>query len=445
VPTATHRQAVELLLDSMFRQSETGLRASFMISRPGDHPSSGGLGTDLFYERRPFVRAILYVRKHGAPYLRYLSVGDIWSMLQEFVRSNYWQMVNEAFGRRFEGSYARNISAATKERLSEAMAASSMFAPREKLTLLPLVAVRVEAAFDSAPFFFAPTAKGFGSERLPEGFRDEWVLADQFPPDADFKGRREYPKSWLGVRSPEYEVAKKIKASILGAVALTPISKLRYQFSGRQMFGGRATIFDGVTVSFGKPHTPPMMNDIILTERDAPWLTIMAEKLTNETKVVRRQLRALEYFYRAWPLPESERFPLMCMTLDAVFGDASHATQAVIDGVRATIGSHVDDARLRALMDLRASVIHGGAPDVYDSRKYARYYDAYGADPIRDLDLVVARCLKHHVFGDSMIEHPDPNADQIAALQASGKLPKRLDEPSIVDISEPGDFEAPDS
>lgn len=176
----------------------------------------------------------------------------------------------------------------------------------------------------------------------------------------------------------------------------------------------------------GDPHTPPMMNNIALTERDQPWLTILAKKLTSETKVIKRQLRALEHYYRAWPLSEPERFPIMCMTLGAVFGDANHATQAVIDGVRATIGGHVEDARLRALMELRAAVIHGGAPDVYDSRKYARYYDAYGADPIRDLDLVVGQCLRHHVFGEAMIEHPDPNAAKIAALQASGKLPKQL-------------------
>lgn len=433
MPTAIHREAAELVLASMFRESETGYRASFLIQRPGQPMWAGGLGTDLFYERREFVRAILYIRKHGAPYLRFLSVSDIWSMLTSFVSGNYWILSKESFATQFDGSYASFISDPTKVIFADALSASTLFAPSDKLTLFPLVPITVETAFDSAPFFFVPAGPGFGASRLPAGVREEWVPADQFPPEKEFKGRIEMPTSWLGIRSPEYKAAEKMKAAILGALALTPMPRLRYSFSGCQMFGGRATITDGITMSFGDPHTPPMMNNIVLTERDQPWLAILAKKLTSETKVIKRQLRALEYYYRAWPLSESERFPIMCMTLDAVFGDASHATQAVIDGVRATIGGHVEDPRLRALMELRAAVIHGGAPDVYDSRKYARYYDAYGADPIRDLDLVVGQCLRHHVFGEAMIEHPDPNAAKIAALQASGKLPKLLSDPSILD------------
>jgi hypothetical protein len=121
------------------------------------------------------------------------------------------------------------------------------------------------------------------------------------------------------------------------------------------------------------------------------------------------------------------------MTLDALFGDASHATQAVIDSVRTVIGEHVSQPRLRLLMELRGSVIHGGAPDVYDSRKYARYYEEYGQDPIFDLELVVARCLRKHVFDDALVEHPEPDAHLIAEMQAKGRLPKQLEPNTILD------------
>jgi hypothetical protein len=128
-------------------------------------------------------------------------------------------------------------------------------------------------------------------------------------------------------------------------------------FSGRQMFGGRCTITDagGVTTSFGEPHTPAMMSDIVLGKQDTNWLSILATKLMSNERIIRREMRALEYFYRAWPLEPSERFPVLCMTLDAIFGDANHATQAVIDAVRSVIGPHVQDARLRHLMDPRIS------------------------------------------------------------------------------------------
>jgi hypothetical protein len=125
------------------------------------------------------------------------------------------------------------------------------------------------------------------------------------------------------------------------------------------------------------------------------------------------------------------------MALDAVFGDANHASQAVIDGVRTAIGHHVSDARLRLLMDLRASVIHGGAPDVYDSRKYARYYERYDADPIHDLELVVGQCLRASIFGVALQEHPDPHADLVAKAQASGRLPQNLSRSTI--LEEPSD------
>ena len=39
------------------------------------------------------------------------------------------------------------------------------------------------------------------------------------------------------------------------------------------------------------------------------------------------------YFYRAWPLDEDERFPILFMALDAVFGDQEKVTQSIINGV----------------------------------------------------------------------------------------------------------------
>ncbi len=38
---------------------------------------------------------------------------------------------------------------------------------------------------------------------------------------------------------------------------------------------------------------------------------------------------------------------------------------------------------LKLLLKLRASVIHGGAPDVYDSEKYHRYLETYPSRLLR--------------------------------------------------------------
>jgi hypothetical protein len=206
-------------------------------------------------------------------------------------------------------------------------------------------------------------------------------------------------------------------------------------FTGRTMFGGRCTIADNGRTTFndGDPHTPPLSDDSVIEDQDLGWLNVLASKLASKETDAGRQIKALEYFYRAWPLDPAERFPILCMTLDAIFGEAGIATRSIIDGVRATLGAHVPEARLNLLMDLRNSVLHGGAPDVYDSRKYAKYYDQYGEDPIDEMQLVVGRCLRSKIFGDTLKEHADPNAEQIARLQATGRMPKKLARPSIFD------------
>lgn len=198
------------------------------------------------------------------------------------------------------------------------------------------------------------------------------------------------------------------------------------------MFGGRCTIGDTTTTSFGDAHTPPLMHDIVVKADDHSWLAVLAKKLLLVDKAARREIRALEYYYRAWELEPSERFPILCMALDAVLGDASHATQAIIEGVRNLLGTHIPEMRLRSLVELRASVIHGGAPDVYDSRKYARYYSDYDTDPIGDLELIVAKCLQLHIFGDAMKSQSDPNALVIAELRAKGVVPKERYDDSIL-------------
>jgi hypothetical protein len=431
-----HNEVVELLLDSMSQRGDDyALRSSFFFGEPGAPHWQNRGGTDVYYQANKLVRAALHVRQHGPAYLKYLSLSDIWSMLQRFVVDNYWYLAQEAFLRPFAGTYANHISSAAKLEFAHALAASEIFQPRDELTLFPIVPLRVEVEFDSSQFFLIPPSTSSLRARLPNEVVAQAAVGDVFPPLSDWKGKREVACAWLGVRSPALQASNKMKAAILGAMALTPLPQHRHMFSGRQMFGGRCTITDagGTTVSYGEPHTPAMMHDIVIGEQDVDWLNTLAHKLISNERAVRRQMKALEYFYRAWSLEPSERFPVLCMTLDAIFGDANHATQAVIDGVRSVIGTHVQDARLRLLMDLRASVIHGGAPDVYDSRKYGKYYDGYGEDPIRDMELVVGSCLRKTIFGDSLKEHTDPNAAIIAAAQASGRLPKNLFRKTILD------------
>jgi hypothetical protein len=421
MPKSIYDVAVDLVLQSMYRtRGEDGLETSFLFGQPGAPAWNRRIGTNLFFRRRELIRAALYVRKHGPAYLKAMSIEDVRNLLTDFVIDNYGSLASETLFHKFECSYAEYVSARVKASIVEQFAVSSIFKTQDAVTLYPLVPIVVEADFDSEPFFLIKPAS-LGGGRVGRGAESR-IVPDEYPPIIDSKVKKERPSSWLGVRSPIIQASNKMKAAILGAVALTPHPNYRHQFSLRHNFGGYCTLKDGSYRYGGEgPHAPAMSTDIIIKVPDHAWLAILAPKLLDSKKEARKQVRALEYFYRAWPLDASERFPWLFMALDALFGDASQATQAVIDA----IGRHGDIAfdyrRLRLILSLRASVIHGGAPDVYDSDSYHRYYENYGDDPIRDLGLIAARSLRSVIFEGALVEHPDPYADLIRDYK-EGKL-----------------------
>lgn len=433
----THLKAANLLLKSLSSRPGDGLKASFMFGRPGAQHWEKNFGAEVYFRPAEFTQACLFVRQNGPVYLRYHSIEDIWSMLQSFVTENFWYLADQIlFTSGAVGVYSDHVSSIVQLQFATALGRSEIFSPENKLTLFPLVTINVREAYDS-PSYFLVSPEMLVESRLPAGVSPEYIDGQKFPPLLDWEGKTYRPASWLGVWAPTVQAASKIKAAILGAVALTPNSRNRYAFSGRKMFGGHCS-FDG-SASFtvdNEGHTPPLMNDIEITQTDHSWLENLSLKVNSNERSVRRELKALEYFYRAWGVKKPERFPLHCMTLDAMFGAEQHATQAVIDGVKETLGSHVRDERLRLLMKLRAAVIHGGAPDVYDSRKYARYYNTYEADPISDIALVVARCLQTKIFNGKLSEHEDPDAKLIEKAKSMGRIPKSFPKRSILDDSD---------
>lgn len=398
-----------------------------MYGRPHAPHWQKSFGTEIFFNPNAFTRVALHTRKYGPAYLRYLPVEKTKSLLNNFVTENFWHLANDTFSNLSHESFDKLVSDSTKKEFSNALASSSIFNPATSLTLFPLSTISVQDNYVSSLFFLV-SANSFTQELLAPDIKIEWLSPTEFPPIRDHKGKIENPVSWLGVNSPLPEAATKIRTAILGALALTPLPDYRHMFSGRHNFGGICTLRsgDGFITSQSEPHTPALMNNITITKQDHAWLEILSSKLNSNEKQDRKEIGALEYFYRAWFLGPSERFPVLCMTLDAVFGNSSQSTKSVIDAITNVAGNQIVPARLSLLMDLRASVIHGGAPDVYDSRKYARYYNLYDHDPIDDLELLVGECLRRTIFKGGLVEHDDPNADIIAQARAAGRIPRNL-------------------
>lgn len=420
-----HDQTIELVLASIHNQvGDDGMMHAFMFHKPGRPKwGLGDAGTEIFFSLKGITLAALYVRRHGPNYLRALSISDIRRLLTDFIHDHFWWIAEETFGHFFTECYAAKVSVGTKAKLAQALATSPIFVPANELSLFPLVPVQVDACFSSPQFFFRAPATLL-ADLAPDIHAE--IDASVYPPVKDTMAKKEIPGSWLGIRSPNEKAALKTKAAILGAAALTATHGYRYMFSGRHMFGGVSTIKGGVSFNFGRAHTPPLMEDIHIRPCDHAWLSKLAAMTASDDPVDQRQLRALEYFYRAWGQPEHERYPLHCMALEAMFGKKNNNTQAVKDGVQATLGAHIAADRIGALLKVRGDVIHGQAPDVYDSEEYDIYYRTYSEDPVHDLAVLTAAALRQRLFGADMVDQEEPHQEIIAQAKAKGRIPENF-------------------
>lgn len=428
---AVHIEAIERLVSSIYSSGDHVL-SSFMFGKPGAPIWQRSFGTEIYARQREYLDAVLYIRRNGSPYLRMISIGDLRSMITNFITENFWYIGGKEFPCQPTGAYSTVMSTVDRLALAEALASSPMFRPAVELTLYPLIPVHVADPYEGREFLLAAPDQLIHSH-LPTVAAHEPLDPVQFPPFSDWKGRRRAVSSWLGVRSPLRLVSDKMASAILGAVALTLLSRNRYLFSGREVFGGYCTVSENVTVSLGgEAHTPPIMYDVTITAADQGWLVMLDALFSADDKSSRSKLRSLEYFYRAWFLDPRERFAPLCMSLDALLGVDHGHTGAAVKFIKNVIDPSIDETRLRLLMKVRGAVIHGAAPDVYDSENYERYWLDYGTDPIRDLELIVARCLRRSLFNDSLICHADPNAAVITEAQEKGRLPKVLESDSII-------------
>jgi hypothetical protein len=146
-------QAVSLLLASMFQgRHPDRLRSSFMFAGPGEPIALARMGTEVNYDSKALLQAALYVRRHGSPHLRSLSMDEVNSRLKRFISDHYYLLAEQAFGVRFSCSYDEHLSADTKERLANAAGASALFVEPRQIVLFPLIPIASDAAFDSSRF-----------------------------------------------------------------------------------------------------------------------------------------------------------------------------------------------------------------------------------------------------------------------------------------------------
>lgn len=354
-------------------------------------------------------------------------MGSLWSMITEFVTEHYAYISEGRLVLSPGVPLAQQISPQGLATLSNALLHSALFNPSNEVTLYPLVPVRVKDRFQSRHFALTGS-DGLAASLEGFGIYPSSLMPAQFPPVDGWQGQPKPTSSWLCVSAPDPLVAGKLACAVLGALALAPIRRERYLETGRSVHGGHCTI-SAKRISCSpstKPMTPRMASDITLTQADHSWLDILSTLFDSAELAQKSRVRALEYFYRAWFDDPRERFPTLCMALDSLVAAQHHHTRAAVDFVKLTINEPINQDRLRLLMKLRGAVVHGAAPDVYESEFYEAYYSAYGEDPICDLELVVARCLRQDIFEGKLTAHPDPHAELVQQQQNLGRLPRDM-------------------
>ena len=401
---AQSRRAAEMILDAIyFQKNDDMLRHSFLFGEVGASAHEKNFGTDIYYDSVSLTKASVFLRENGASRFSFGTVSDVWSEVTDFVAEHFIIAFREILFVRPTTSLLNSLSDSAISSFVTALSASTLMHDTEFLTVFPLYAVQVKKTVVTNEFFLAPFGQ-FPEEMLPEAFPKGELEAKKFPPFKSWSGRVDRPNSIIGVRSIHPELAGKRKATVLGSISLLENHNRRYMLSGRKILGGVAELSDVITVRSSVGHTPPIMGDIELDDSDLPWLHALSVLLKSGTAECIKKVRALEYVYRAWFLSEAERYPVLFSALDAIFGDQERATKAILDGTTKFGTPEYDKDRIRMLLSLRASTVHGGSPNIHESKKYQTYYSIYHQSPVENLEYLASRVLRLSIFAGLLVE-----------------------------------------
>jgi len=374
----------------------------------------------LFLKPSGLTPAALTLKARGPGYLASHSLNDIEMMLRGFLYRSYPIIWRELQKEEFEGSVFDVTSESCRTALADTLEKSSILSPRSSSTAFPITPIIVKSDFECEDFSLIDL------HSLTDGKAD-W-LREQYLDNMDVGG-------WLVVKAASVEAAKRDRRIILGALALALRHQDRHGFTLREVAKGFLR-FPGphtISTSSSGPHTPPIGGSIIIDATDHEWLNMLPRILRRSTSATKRHGKALEYYYRAWFMDEPDRCFLLFMSLDAIFGqDGNGFAAGMKDGGKRTLNKDVDDRRLDALLGIRNTMLHGGAPDLFASSNYLKYAEKYFIDPSTDIQLLVAKCLRLHIFGELFGPQGTHYINVLQFAEAQGLIPSRREDNSIV-------------
>lgn len=379
------------------------------------------VGDQILFDHDCLFDAALFTRANAADHVQSLSIASVISLLVRCARD----IIEENPGMLLVASPGeplfQSMDASLRSIVSDQMRSSSLFAAHAKLFLYPVDAINVLNEFECDRFFIASPRDL--PKHLNEWYDEDELATDSHPPTPMGKrGNSPTTSAWIGVNAPLSEVSLRVRNTILGAIALLPHWLERYQFTLGSPPSGHMTFDKQAIYHSGDMAAPPVSERINISDNDLPWLNLVHRLVDPRDKADRKAALSLQYFYRAWTKEAANRVSPLCSALDALFGDQNAATKAMIDAVGNHFGSALDETRAKRLTKLRAHVLHGGAPNIYEASVYQRYVADYRRDPVTDLEIVTARCLRHHIFHDVMGERPHTYEDFLLAYGGEDRL-----------------------
>lgn len=374
----------------------------------------------LFLKPTALIAPAIMLKGKGPSYLASHSMNNIMEMLRKFVYRRFPIIWKEMITEEFDGSLYEIVSDDCRSIFIDALKTSTIFKPRMEYIAFPITPLIVNEDFECENFSLIDV------HSLTNGNADS--LCKEYLGDKEVGG-------WLITKAASVEAAKRERCVVLGALALAMDQQHRHVFTLRKVVSGflRFPTPHSISTNTSNPHTPPIGSPITIGNLDHTWLNKIPVILSRSSPLSKRHGKALEYYYRAWFMDESDRCFLLFMALDAIFGQGRGGfAVGMKSGIRETLNENIDEKRLDALLGIRNTMLHGGAPHLFASSKYLKYAQQYSSDPSTDTQLLAAKCLRRHIFGDDFRCQDNPDAEVLQRAKAQGLIPSETNFNSIV-------------
>ena len=216
--------------------------------------------------------------------------------------------------------------------------------------------------------------------------------------------------SWLGMTARNLDLAERKKRIVLGGICARLDHQSRYLFTMGKPLERVLSRTDAAITSFpSTAHFPYLAYPLILSTQDEGWLSELDRIVDGTSKEDIKSARCLRFLYSAWFAKESERFALLCMSIDALIPANLISMRAKSSWAHEVMGGRVDEWAVEALLkSLRSDIMHGDAPSLVEAKKYRQFVSLYHKEPLDALDALAAEIVRCRVFGQKISERANP-------------------------------------